>query len=386
MTIIVVSGALANKPFNGGEAWVRLNWILGFQRLGYNVYFIEQIHQDTCTDASGATVPFVQSVNLAYFRQVTEQFGLTDRAALIYLNGKEIYGLREAELFAIAERADWFVNISGHLTWDTLMHRFRRKLYIDIDPGFTQFWHADPTSDFRLGDHDAYFTIGENIGAPDCPIPTDNIKWKHTRQPVVLDQWPVCATATPRRFTTIASWRGAYGSVYVGEKAYGLKVHEFRNFVALPQRSPHIFEIALQIYPGDNKDLELLHRYGWQIVEPKTVASSPLAFRQYVQQSAAEFSVAQGIYVDTNSGWFSDRTVRYLASGKPALIQDTGFSRNYPAGEGLVPFRTLQEAITGAEALMLDYERHARAARTLAETYFDSDKVLARLLSDAAAG
>jgi hypothetical protein len=380
MIAIVVSGALANKPFNGGEAWVRLNWILGFQRLGCEVYFVEQINRETCVDESGAVVPFVQCVNLAYFRQVTERFGLKGQVALIYGNGEEIYGLSQSKLRDIAENADLLVNISGHLTWEPLIQYFHCKVYLDIDPGFTQFWHADPTSNFRLQGHDAYFTIGENIGKPDCPIPIDDIHWMHTRQPVVLAQWPVCTEGTRNRFTTIASWRGPFGPVYVGDKIYGLKVHQFRNLVTLAQRLPYTFEIALQIHPSDTKDLELLHTHGWQTVNPKDVASDPIAFRNYVQQSGAEFSVAQGIYVDTHSGWFSDRSVRYLASGKPTLIQDTGFSRNYPVGEGLLAFGTLEEAAAGAKTIVDNYELHSRTARALAEAYFDSDKVLARLL------
>jgi hypothetical protein len=388
MTTIVVSGALANKPFNGGEAWVRLNWILGFQRLGCEVYFVEQIDRGACVDDAGTGVPFTKSINLAYFRHVIEQFGLTDRAVLIYQDGEAIYGLDEPALFSVAKNADLLVNISGHLTWEPLLHCFQHKIYIDIDPGFTQFWHADPASDFQLRDHDAYFTIGENIGAADCPIPTGGIAWKQTRQPVVLEQWPVCTEISAgrkrERFTTIASWRGGYGPVYVGDKVYGLKVHEFRNFVALPQHSPYTFEIALQIHPNDHKDLVLLQSHGWQIVDPTSVAFDPFAFRHYIQRSAAEFSVAQSIYVETNSGWFSDRSVRYLASGKPALVQDTDFSRNYPVGEGLIPFRTMEEAIGGAEAIVRDYERHARAARALAESCFDSDKVLMCLLNEVA--
>jgi hypothetical protein len=163
---------------------------------------------------------------------------------------------------------------------------------------------------------------------------------------------------------------------------FGLKVHEFRKFLELPRRSPYVFELALDIHPSDVKDLESLRRNGWRIVDPKQVVPDPAAFRQYLQTSSAEFSTAKGVYVETNSGWFSDRTVRYLASGKPALVQDTGFSRNYPVGEGLIAFRTLDEAVAGAEAIVRDYEKHCLAARKIAETSFDSDKVLARFLKE----
>jgi hypothetical protein len=142
------------------------------------------------------------------------------------------------------------------------------------------------------------------------------------------------------------------------------------------------FEIALDIDSADERDMNALRDHGWHVVDPGVVASGPVDFREYVQASGAEFSVAQGIYVETQSGWFSDRTVRYLASGRPALVQDTGFSRNYPLGEGLVAFRTVDEAVTGALEIARDYENHCRAARAIAENYFDSDRVLGQLVDE----
>jgi hypothetical protein len=167
-----------------------------------------------------------------------------------------------------------------------------------------------------------------------------------------------------------------------GGKTLGLKVHEFRKFIGLPERVQQEFEIALDIHPADGKDLDLLQGHGWHIVDPLVSAADPSTFREYVRTSGAEFSVAQGVYVQTESGWFSDRTVRYLASGKPVLVQDTGFSRNYPVGEGLIAFRTMDQAIAGAEQIMVDYDRHCRSSRVLAETYFDSDKVLSDLIAE----
>jgi hypothetical protein len=151
----------------------------------------------------------------------------------------------------------------------------------------------------------------------------------------------------------------------------------------LPERIPAVFELALDIHPGDAADREALETHGWRIVDPRPVSADPDRFRSYVNGSGAEFSVAQGIYVEAGTGWFSDRTVRYLAAGKPALVQDTGFSGNYPTGEGLVPFKTLDDAVEGARQIGSDYERHSRTARELAERYFDSDKVLARFLEEA---
>jgi hypothetical protein len=260
------------------------------------------------------------------------------------------------------------------------MSRFEHKVYVDIDPGFTQFWQADPAIDFQVGGHDLYYTIGENIGTEACSIPTGGLDWRHTRPPVVLDLWPFVGDAERSPFTTIANWRGPFGPIQYNGNTYGLKVHEFRKFIELPKSCSHPFEMALKIHLDEVDDLDRLRRNNWKIIEPADVASDPADFRRYVQNSKAEFSVAQGVYVDTNSGWFSDRTAAYLASGKPALVQDTGFSDTYPVGDGLVPFRTMAEAVAGAERIARDYEEHCHAARQIAEEYFDSDKVLGRLI------
>jgi hypothetical protein len=382
LTTVVVSGALANKHLNGGEAWVRLSWALGLKKLGFNVYFVEQIDREGCVDAGGAITTFEHCANLKYFREVIEQFGLSGSAALIYENGQQTHGLAYPDLLDAVETADLLINISGHLTLEPLMRRLRRKAYVDIDPGFTQFWHNAGNTGLRLGGHDYYFTIGENIGTSVCYIPTGDIQWRRTRQPVVLEHWPVSTEGSPDRFTTVASWRGPYGPIQYDGRTLGLKVHEFRKFIELPERSQQRFEIALKIHPADEKDLNLLQHHGWHIADPEVVAPDPGGFRRYIQKSGAEFSVAQGVYVETGSGWFSDRTVRYLASGKPALVQDTGFSQNLPVGDGLLAYRTLHEAILGAESVAGDYDRHRRAARSLAEAYFDSDKVLGRLAED----
>lgn len=380
MRIAVVAGALANKPLNGGEAWVRLSWARGLERLGFRVYLVEQIDPRVCAGPEGEPRPFPDSVNLKYFRDVTERFGFGDRAALICGEGEEIHGISGAELTELAGDAEVLVNISGHLRLRGLFERFRRRAYIDLDPGFTQYWHVQGIGDPLLAAHDFHFTVGENVGCPGCSIPTDGIRWQPVRQPVVLSDWPVAERACTGRFTTIGSWRGPFGPVQHAGRTFGLKVHEFRKFIELPGESRHKFEIALKIHPGDRGDLERLRAHGWNIVDPLDLVPEPVAFRSYVQGSDAEFSVAQGIYVDTWSGWFSDRSVRYLAAGKPVLVQDTGFGRTYPVGEGVVSFTTLSEAVQRADGIMAEYGAHSRAARALAERFFDSDVALGAFL------
>jgi hypothetical protein len=231
--------------------------------------------------------------------------------------------------------------------------------------------------------HDVYFTIGELIGTRACPIPTGGIDWYAVRPPVVLADWPAISEREFDRFTTIASWRGPFGPVEFAGRTFGLKVHEFRKFIDVPERSDHAFEIALDIHPADIQDREALRSHGWRIVDPRAVAGDPDTFRGYVQESGAEFSVAQGIYVETRSGWFSDRTTRYLASGRPALLQDTGFSRTLPVGNGLVAFRTLEQAVAGAADIADRYPEHCEAGRRIAEEHFDARHVLARFCEQA---
>jgi hypothetical protein len=344
MASVTVAGALASKAGSGGEAWVRLSYALGFRRLGCDVRLVEEAH-----DASPEALDYAESV--------AARFGLEYVPA------------------DVAEPGDLLVNISGNVRSRMVRRRFRRTVFVDIDPGFTQFWHDRGIE--QIPDHDVYFTIAANIGSSDCPIPTCGIAWRPSRPPVVLDEWPVAVGAFDR-FTTVATWRAPYGPI----EPYGLKHHQWRAFLDLPARAGLLFEAALDIDPADAADRDALESSGWNLVDPAAVAE-PESFRDYVRGSGAEFSVAQGIYVETGSGWFSDRTVRYLASGRPALLQDTGFTRTLPPGEGMVAFSTVEEAVAGALAIVGDYDNHALAARVIAEEHFDSDSVLAAMLEDA---
>jgi len=383
MKTIIVSGAIANRYPYGGAAWGRLEWILGFKALGLRVYFVEQIARDTCVDEAGQRTSFVHSANRAFFEKIMEDFGLKQTSALIYDNGKEFHGLEPSELVEIAGTADLLINISGHLTFEPLFTRVRQKVYVDVDPGYTQFWHASENRNARLAGHDYYFTIGENIGTPGCPIPTCGIRWHKTRPPVSLKNWPPTTRSMLDCFTTVASWRGAYGTAEFGGKKFGPKAHEFRKFYQLPERIRGCkFELALDIHSAEHSDLSALRSHGWQLVDPKRVTADARSFQSYIQNSGAEFSVAQPIYTETGSGWFSQRTTEYLASARPVLIQDTGLGRHLPIGEGLVTFTDLKEAVDGAEKIRSNYAQHCRAARSLAEEYFDSNKVLGKFLAE----
>jgi hypothetical protein len=381
MPTAIVSGALANKPLNGGEAWVRLSWALGLRRLGFDVYFVEEIDSGSCVDDSGAPADFAESANRAYFESVTRDFGLQEKAGLLCDGGREVAGLSLDELRAIATEADILFNISGHMKIASLLAEPRLRVYVDLDPGFTQAWHVDESISFRLEGHDFYVTVGLNVGASGWPIPACGIEWIPTLPPIVLDEWPQWPEPSgPPRLTTVARWRSPYGGLRIGDREMGLKHHQMRRMIELPERVDGAsFEIALDIHPGDSKDLEALRRHGWRVVDPRDVAATPQAFRDYVRDSGAEFSVAQGVYVETGSGWFSDRTAAYLACGRPTLVQDTGIGEDWTR-EASLTFGSLDGAVSGAESLIEGYPEYGRAARAFALEHLDSDRVLSRLL------
>jgi hypothetical protein len=382
VSTVIVASVIATKAGNGGNARAVLNWLEGFRKLGLRTYYVEQIALDNCTAADGTPTTFDQSFNAAYFDRVMAAAGLSSTSILICDRNGATRGMPMADILTVAEDADLLLNVTGHLTFEPLMRRLRRKAYLDLDPGYTQFWEASGGGGARLGGHDFYFTIGENIGRPDCSVPTCGLNWRPTRQPMVLRTGPVPLSTSGRRFTTVASWRGPYGRAQYRGATFGVKAHEFRKYIELPRRVPNCFEVALDIDPADARDLDALHQNGWCIVDPRQWVPDPDSFLAYIGASDGEWSVAQGVYVDTNSGWFSDRTARYLADGKPAIVQDTGFSRTLPVGEGLIAFRTLDEAVEGVRRVARDPRAHAEASRALAERFFDSDRVLGRLLED----
>jgi hypothetical protein len=383
MAIAIVAGAIANKPCNGGEAWVRLSWILGLRRLGFEVYFAEVLNASSCVDRAGRPAPPEESINRLHLERVLGDFGLTRTTALLNEQGERLYGLDVRELGEVAADADVLFDLSGHLGGMAIEVQSRRRVYVDLDPGFTQTWDADPSLPFTLSGYDRYVTVGLNVGTVGCTVPVGGAEWIPTLPPVVLDEWPTSPVSDGAcRFTTVATWRSPFGPIEIGGSLLGLKHHEFRRLIDLPGRAPDAqFELALDIHPGDAMDRRALEARGWRIVSPRKVAATTHDFRDYVRGSSAEFSVAQPAYTQSASGWFSDRTAAYLASGRPALVQDTGIGSSLPGGEGLLTFSSPSEAAAGALRIAADPPGHAQAARRIAEESLDSDVVLGRLLA-----
>jgi hypothetical protein len=375
---VVIAGALAQKPKIAGHTWALLQYLLGFKRLGWKTLFVDHLEPSLCVDEAGQGCTPEGSVNLRYVLDVVRSFGLEEDYVLIGTGGESLIGMPRPRLLERVGHSAFLLNIMGYLRDEEVLGRSPRRIFLDIDPGFGQFWDELGLHHPFVG-HDAYVTIGLNIGRPDCTIPTRGLDWIVTPQPVVLEWWPA-SDVRGESFTTIASWRGAYGPVEFRGRTYGLRVHQFRRFMDLPGLTGRPFELALAIHPAETRDLALLFDKGWALVDPQIVAGDPLSYRRYIRRSWAEFSVAKDLYVQSHGGWISDRSLCYLASGKPVLAQETGFSRHYPTGEGLLTYSTLEEAVAGVQEITRRPDRHARAARVLAEEYFDSDKVLGRLL------
>lgn len=368
MSWAMVAGAVANKPGNAGAAWTRMSWVQGLRDLGFEVHFVEQLAPGLDREAE------------LWFGKVVRAFGLDRDATLLRADGTTAHGLLPTELEEIAAECRLLLNISGHLALEKVRDRAEHRVFVDLDPGYTQVWYRQGLID--LSDHDHWFSVGTRLGRPDCSIPAGDRAWKPTLQPVCLDDWPEQAPASSERFTTVAAWRGAYGNLSLDAKLFGPKAHEFRRFLPLPLWAPGTFELALEIHPADRRDREALQEHGWRLRDPSSVAADPDSFRSYVQGSSAELSVAQSVYVKAATGWFSDRTARYLASGRPAVVQETGLGACLPLGKGLLTFRTLDEAARAVEAVRTDYPAHCRAARHLAEEYLEAGKVLGRLCEE----
>jgi hypothetical protein len=363
---IIVGGSLAARPHVGGHTWVFLQYLLGFRQLGYDVLFLDRLEPDMEAGHEGRR----------YLADVMERFDVP--WGLFSDRGRDVYGLSRSEILERAGRSVLLLNVMGFIDDEETLEAAPLRAFLDIDPGFGQMWRELGLHDPFVG-HDRYVTIGERIGQPDCGVPTCGIDWVTTKQPVHVASWPF-EPGDGRRFTSVASWRGAFGPIEYGGRTYGLRVHEFRRFMELPTRSPGEFEVALDIHEAETADLERLREHGWRLADPRDVAGDPWRYGDYVRASAAELMVAKNLYVDTRGGWFSDRSACYLASGRPVLAQDTGLDGLVPNGEGLVKFSTLEEAAAGVEEIVGGYERHSRAAREIAEEHFAADRVLGTLL------
>jgi hypothetical protein len=258
------------------------------------------------------------------------------------------------------------------------------RVYVETDPVFEQIRVAegDRRAIAALEEHTHHFTYGENLGQPDCPIPLEKFAWRTTRPPVIPELWEMAPDPAAERFTTVATWRNVGKDIrFRGETYYWSKHLNFLKVADLPTRTRQPLELALDV--EDQATQDLLARNGWLITSALEASRDLTAYQRHIQRSRGEFTVSKDLVVRTRSGWFSDRSVCYLAAGKPVVTQDTGFGKYVPAGSGLLAFQTVEEAAAALDEVNRDYARHCRAAREIAEEYFAADRVLERLCREA---
>lgn len=375
---ITIAGAVAQRPGQGGHTWVFLQYLLGLRRLGWDVLLLDRIEPEMCVDATGQQCPLENSINLAYVRRVLEGFECADGYALLHA-GRSALGRSRQRILEHVRDSEALINVMGYVDDAEVLAASRRRVFFDIDPGFSHMWHDLGWT--RLFDgYDAFVTVANNIGHESCTVPTCGLQWIPTLQPIVLEHWPAQSAPDHLCLSSVGAWRGPYAPIEYHGRTYGLRVHEFRRFVGIPRRSRARFEIALDIHAAEQSDRTLLEENGWRLVDPAVVAGDPWRYREYIQASAAEFMVAKNMYVATNSGWFSDRSVCYLASGRPVVAQETGLDGYLPDDGGLLRFTTMEDAVDAVASVAGDYARHSRRARAIAEECFDSDRVLTLLL------
>ena len=347
---------VAGDPHQGGASWAVLQYVAGLRSLGHEVLLVEPVERRRL-DPAGAVAGYFERLPL-----------LDGGAALLGQGTKETLGVPYAQLSEFAAEADLLLNISGMLRDERLLEQIPVRAFLDLDPGFNQVWHVTG-NDMGLDLHTHFVTVGQNLGRPGCPIPDCGRTWIPTLPPVALDHWPAASDPPSRdAFTTIGHWR-SYGSIEHGGIHYGQRAHSLRELIELPKRSPARFQLALGIHPEETSDLEALRANGWDLVDPDSLAGDPDRYAEFIRGSKAELSVAKSGYVASRSGWFSDRSACYLASGRPVLAQETGFGEFLPCDRGLIAFSTTEEAAAGAESVEADVEaarsrgsRHCRGA------------------------
>jgi hypothetical protein len=377
---IIVLGYIVRGPL-GGMVWSNLQYLMGLARLGHDVYFVEDSDDyPSCYDPVRDVVDTDASYGLGFAARELERIGLAGRWAYWDAHTSRWLGPCADRILEVCATADLVLNLCGVNPVRSWLLGIEVRALVDEDPAFTQIRHlTDPAARDRALHHTVFFSFAENLGASGCAIPDDGFPWQTTRQPVVMDALAVTPAPPDGKFTTVMQWQSYPAREHAGVR-YGMKSDSFMPYITLPLRAGPIFEVALG-GPGAPRDL--LRAKGWLVRDSREPTPDVPTYLRYIQQSRAEWSVAKHGYVVSRSGWFSERSVTYLASGRPVLIQDTGFSDWLPTGAGIVAFASPDQAVAGVEAINSRYGFHSRTARAIAEEYFDSRKVLARLIERA---
>ena len=402
---LIVLGMMGRIPI-AGVIWQVLHYLEGFRRLGFDVYYVEDT-EAWSYDPEQNTVTDDCTYALNAIGTAMDSFGFSDRWAYrAVTHGGRWFGLSDSRVHQIFKRADILVNLTASTVLREEHLRVPIRIYLETDPVLPQIEIAKGNASYidLLSAHTHHFSYGENLGAADCGVPVQRFHYLPTRQPVVLDWWkhsklPIQnpATPPPACFTTIANWRQSGKDFdWNGETYTWSKHHEFLKFIDLPRCTSARLELALALRTGaatpdrswvrlseeEAAAVHCLTVHGWKVINAMSFSTNLFSYRDYIQNSRGEFTVAKDQNVRLRSGWFSDRSACYLAAGRPVITQDTGFGKTIPTGEGVFSFSSMEDIIPALETIQSDYQKHSRAAREIAEEYFRSETVLAKLIDD----
>jgi hypothetical protein len=383
---MVVLGATTQAPY-GGVVWQTAQYLEGLRRLGFDVYYVEDHefwpydpYEDRHTDSCGPTVRFLA--------QLMERFGFRDRWAYRDVaSGGEVFGISARRFEALLRGADVLLNLTGTTELRERHMGIPVRLHLETDPVLAQIELACGNQRTRrlLGAHTHFATYGENFGAPDCGVPAVDIDYILTRPPVILDWWTPVEPDPAAPFTTVATWQQTGKDIeWNGERYTWSKHREFLRLLDLPSRASRRIELALAT--RDAGAVAMLRTHGWLVRNAGEVSTDADGYRQYIQGSWGEFTVAKDQNVRLRSGWFSDRSACYLAAARPVVTQDTGFGNILPTGEGLFAFRSQDDVLEAFAAIEAEPVRHRRAARQIAEEHFRAETVLGAMMAGVEVG
>ena len=377
---IIITGLVGQYPF-GGVIWDYIQYLLGFRSIGHQILYLEDSGAWPYDPVAG-TITDDCSFALQSLHRIFTDFDLAE--SWVYRNGADgkFHGAGEKVAREWLRHGDLLVNVSSAGWLRDYDLRVGHRMFIDGDPMFCQIGLLDGSNPLyagRLRDHDSHFTFGLSVGQPDCPVPVDGITWRPTVQPIALDQWPVTPVSNNAPWTTVMNWASYKSKVWEG-RTYGQKNLEFSRFRDLPSKTNVPLRLAMGLGVDGQRPAQELRQLGWDLVEPQEVVPDHSAYRSFLTNSRGEWSVAKHGYVEGKTGWFSCRTACYLAAGRPAVVQETGWSRHLPSDRGVLPFTTVEEAAEVLAKVTRNYSEHSKAAREIALEFFDAKKVCQELL------
>lgn len=380
---VVVLGIAAQYPL-AGVTWQAMHYLAGLRALGCDVFYVEDSGAPPYDPARGGIATDARA-NVAYLAAMMRRLDLDERWAYWDATGDAWHGLDRARVHALYGTADAIFNLCGATRLRPEHRQGARLCYVETDPMYEQMRVANGEADSIafLAEHDVLFTYGELLGSPSCTVPAERFTWIPTRPPVVLDEWSRRGTGTAYR--TIATWENKGKNVeFRGETYHWTKHVNFLRVLDVPRRSGARVELAMD--PLDAGVRADFAAHGWTLVDPRPISADVDVYRAFVEHARGELTVAKDIYVRPRSGWFSDRSVCFLAAGRPVVTQETGFSERIPSGRGLLAFATADEAVAAIAAVDGDYDAHARAARDIAAEYFAAERVIGAMLDAAGLG